>query len=436
MKINKNYFLLTSFLLLNLTLMFVRSFTGIYLFGFRIGEFYIGFCFLVFLFILADFVSKKYNYFKIDNQISIILAILFFLFLVSFIDLHNFKIDPYFFRTSSYIWSISFFYLGVKFYKDTSYDKYLIYSFSFLIIFLYILIVIYRPQIFAEFFLNFSDKYELHKGADVVLIFVLFSSIFFKKIQDSKFNLFLLIIVIGFYMPLILAISRTAFVAALLLVVFNLKRFNFLIKDKIKLFITGLLLVISFNTSLHFIGTSSVFLDDYIRNELSFSDILDYRNDKFYENKFRDEGMLPFLFINESRLYSGDGNLNWRFQIWQDVIFDVDNEAKTLLFGYGYKEIIPAMTLDIERRGNDGLNETVHNYIINILARGGLVQILLFLYLNYCILRMYFSNHGNYKILIYMLPLLIVSMFDGAMENAHYSLIYYFFLGRLINIEY
>ena len=207
-------------------------------------------------------------------------------------------------------------------------------------------------------------------------------------------------------------------------------------KDRAKLFITGLLLIISFNTSLYFIGTSSVFLDDYIRSELSFNDILDYRNDKFYENQFREEGMLPFLFVNDSRLYSGDGNLNWRFQIWQDVIFDVNNETTTFLFGYGYKEIIPAMTLDIERRGNDGLNENVHNYIINILARGGLVQVFLFLYLNLLITKMYFSKHGNYKILIYMLPLLLVSMFDGAMENAHYPLIYYFFLGRLINIEY
>ena len=101
--------------------------------------------------------------------------------------------------------------------------------------------------------------------------------------------------------------------------------------------------------------------------------------------------------VNDSRLYSGDGNLNWRFKIWQDVIFDVNNETTTFLFGYGYKEIIPAMTLDIERRGNDGLNENVHNYIINILARGGLVQVFLFLYLNLLITKMYFLNMETTK---------------------------------------
>ena len=131
---------------------------------------------------------------------------------------------------------------------------------TFLIIFLYFLLVIYRPEIFSNFFLNYSDKYELHKGADVVLIFVLFSSIFFKKTQDNKFYLFFLTIVIGFYIPLILAVSRTAFIAIILLILLNLKRFKFLIKDRAKLFITGLLLIISFNTSLYFMELALCFL--------------------------------------------------------------------------------------------------------------------------------------------------------------------------------
>ena len=435
MKLKSKFLILVSFLLMNFTLMFVRSFTGLNIFGFRIGEFYIGFSLLVFLYILIYPVTKKSSFFMIDNKLSIVLAILLFLFVISIIDLNNLTINPYFFRTSSYIWSIAFFYLGSKFYKNSFYDKYLIYSFSFLIIFIYILLVIYRPEILSNFFLNFSDKYELHKGADVILIFVLFSSLFFKKIQDNRFYLFFLIIVIGFYMPLILAVSRTGTIAAILLVLLNLKRFKFLIKDRVRLFITGLLLIVSLNTSLYFIENSSIFLDDVIKSELSLKDLVDFR-DKFNDDPWLEKGAIPFLFVNDSRLYSGDGNLNWRLQIWQDVIFDLNNQTSTFLFGYGYKEIIPAMTLDIERRGHDGLNENVHNYIINILARGGLVQVFLILYLNLLILKMYFSKHGNYNILIYMLPLLLVSMFDGAMENAHYPLIYYFFLGRLINIEY
>ena len=129
MKLNNKFLIIVSFLLMNLTLMFVRSFTGLYIFGFRIGEFYIGFCFLVFLYILIDLVIKKSSFFMVDNKISIVLAILSFIFFISIIDLNNFIIDPYFFRTSSYIWSISFFYLGAKFYKNSFYNIYL-YFFS------------------------------------------------------------------------------------------------------------------------------------------------------------------------------------------------------------------------------------------------------------------------------------------------------------------
>ena len=96
MKLNNKFLIIVSFLLMNLTLMFVRSFTGLYIFGFRIGEFYIGFCFLVFLYILIDLVIKKSSFFMVDNKISIVLAILSFLFFISIIDLNNFIIDPYF----------------------------------------------------------------------------------------------------------------------------------------------------------------------------------------------------------------------------------------------------------------------------------------------------------------------------------------------------
>ena len=81
--------------------------------------------------------------------------------------------------------------------------------------------------------------------------------------------------------------------------------------------------------------------------------------------------------MSEGRIYSADGNLNWRLQIWQDVIVDTSKEFKTVIFGYGYKEIIPAMSLP-SRQGLDGLNENVHNFIVNIYARGGILQITLF----------------------------------------------------------
>ena len=51
--------------------------------------------------------------------------------------------------------------------------------------------------------------------------------------------------------------------------------------------------------------------------------------------------------------------------------------------------------MEIEaRRGNDGTNENVHNFLFNMLGRGGFVQVLLYLAL---IISIYF-NKSNMKL--------------------------------------
>ena len=68
--------------------------------------------------------------------------------------------------------------------------------------------------------------------------------------------------------------------------------------------------------------------------------------------------------------------------IWKDIIFDMVKENK-LINANGYKEILPQMTDPTApgRLGRDGLNENVHSYFVNILARGGLLQLFAFFYL-------------------------------------------------------
>ena len=90
------------------------------------------------------------------------------------------------------------------------------------------------------------------------------------------------------------------------------------------------------------------------------------------------------FYINDNRLFSNDGNLNWRLQIWQDVIKDLNNENK-LIIGNSFNEKIPAMD-DPFRSGDDGTNENVHSFI-NILARGGLIHLFLILYIFYRLIK-------------------------------------------------
>lgn len=130
------------------------------------------------------------------------------------------------------------------------------------------------------------------------------------------------------------------------------------------------------------------------------------------------------------RIHSGDGNLNWRFQIWQDVIEDLNFQNK-LLIGYGYNSKIPAMDV-FYRAGNDGTNENVHNYFINILARGGLIHLILYI-LFFINLFVYFNKNSLKKEFLFLfLPVMITSFFDASMENSHFPVLFYFLIGNIV----
>ena len=94
------------------------------------------------------------------------------------------------------------------------------------------------------------------------------------------------------------------------------------------------------------------------------------------------------------------------------------------MFGYQYNEKIPAMD-DPFRSGDDGTNENVHNFIINILARGGLLHLGIYLYFIYYLL----SKRTSLGLINFILPVFLTSLFDASMENSHFPLIFYFVLG-------
>ena len=130
------------------------------------------------------------------------------------------------------------------------------------------------------------------------------------------------------------------------------------------------------------------------------------------------------------RLYSEEPLANWRLQLWQDIIVDI-TEKNLIFTGYGYSDIIPAMKLD-SNNGFDSTNENVHNYLVQSYARGGIIHIVLILLLNLFVLLHWKKNYGNYKILQYILPILLVSMFDPSMESVRFPVIYYTFLGYFL----
>ena len=116
-----------------------------------------------------------------------------------------------------------------------------------------------------------------------------------------------------------------------------------------------------------------------------------FKHKYIVSNTFDDE--VPFFYIFEDRLYSADGNLNWRLQLWQDI-FMFAEQNNEIMFGQGF-HVRPLVFNNFIYSGLDGLNENSHNYFLNIFIRGGIFGILLVLYFFYNMLKI--TKVKNYK---------------------------------------
>ena len=108
----KNFYLV----LLALVILFGRSFTGLYIFNYRIGEYLILLCLLISIFIL--FLPYDRLPVKFDKlNFYILKAIVFHFFLTVLLTSGSF-LNTYTFKSSSYIWTFSFLYIGLFIMKD------------------------------------------------------------------------------------------------------------------------------------------------------------------------------------------------------------------------------------------------------------------------------------------------------------------------------
>ena len=194
----------------------------------------------------------------------------------------------------------------------------------------------------------------------------------------------------------------------------------------------GLLIcaVVIFFSSTYYIYGNFVFEKDENNQKLEIQELVLGGVTSILNERNTTEIFASFYF-SDGRLYSEDVTANWRLQIWQDVFQDL-NYKNRILTGYGYESIIPAMD-DIERRGTDGTNEHVHNYFINILARGGTSQLLIITLFHIFIVKIYYQKYKSLKILKFIIPAFIVSFFDTSMESVRFPILYYSFLGYFYN---
>ena len=161
--------------------LFVRSFMGLYVFNYRLGELGVLFCFILTSFYVLFIYKKKLLGKSVD---SIYLLLIFSFFLILFVSNSNI-LDTYTFKSSSYIWTISFIFVGIYIYENTNFDEIFLKIFRFILPLVYFLLVLAPPatkELLASFFGTYSDKFELHMGSDLLIIFVIVMMIINKKL--------------------------------------------------------------------------------------------------------------------------------------------------------------------------------------------------------------------------------------------------------------
>ena len=404
-----------------------RPFTGIILFGFRLGEILVGAGLILFFGI-----ALKFKLFKDFSRVFYTHLSLVILFLAYVLFNGPGQFDTYIFKASSFIWMISYIYLGYFLSKIHNINNtFLLFSIPLLLIFVF---SFYKyPQFLIDFFTNYSDKFDFPKGSDLLLLLVLSSYLIKNHINNKEYYFWYFFITFSVFLPGLLFKSKGAFLPAALIVIVELVSMRkFLIKNYFKSAFALLLGVLLFISSTLFIWGDLTFGRIAEIEEDEISTIVSDTLSKNVKKNETDEIFYSFYF-SENRLFSTNNTANWRLQIWQDVYYDLLEQNK-LLFGYGYFEIIPAMDTPV-RQGNDGTNEHVHNFMINILARAGILGVVAYLFLIYQIIKLYYEKQDDYQILNFIFPLLLTSFFDSSMESVRFPFITYTFIGFFIGYQ-
>jgi len=413
-------------ILIIFSIVFTRPFVGIYFGSFRLGELMIGGCILLTFFIV--FLRNYFQLIEIRNLSRTFIFITISFFFVVIVTNSN-LLNLYAYKSSSYIWTLSFIFFGYLYFLPSKYNDLFFYLISISLVSMYIISTGNYPNFVIAFFNEISDKFQFLKGSELSLVLIISNLLAKNKLSLRSYYRFLLTSSF-LYFPLLLFNSRAAFFIAVIFFVIEL----FYIRKVLYKtnWINYLLLFLSIPIFL--LSTLRVYgnLEFAKLSEYSNSEVISETVTDLVERKETTDVFLSFYF-QDGRLRSKDSTTEWRLDIWQDVFDDMKSNS-ILLKGYGYNEIIPVM-LDPTapgRLGRDGLNENVHNYFVNIFARGSLLQLALFIILNIQIIFKYKNKFNSYNIISYLLPIYLMSSFDATLESVHFPFVFFTFLGYFL----
>ncbi len=424
-KINtKDVFLTFGLIFFLLVAYFNRSFVGLIVFDYRLGELIVlgGLLVSLYIFIFGNFLIQ-------EKTILLSFRLIIFTFFISaFLNNANF-LNTYTYKSSSYVWMIGYFFIGI-FVSNLRVNKSnIFYLVSFLVLFSYIFSTGNYPNFIIDFFKVYSDKFQFTKASDS-FHFILISSLIINYFTKDKFIQLAYLYSISFlFLPLLIYQSRGSFIGILLYVLIETFYFRNYIMDNKKNYL--ILLIVS----LLFLALGVFRISEKSPSELSEEPVkvITETSERIIENKDTIDTLFSF-YIDDGRLYSSDPTANWRLDIWQDVIYDLSSKNKNLK-GYGYNEIIPVMVDGSApgRLGKDGLNEHVHNYFFTTISRGGYIHFIFFLSFYFSLIRFWYKKTNNLRIFSYLIPVFFVSSLDITMDGVHFPFIFFLTLGYMIS---
>jgi hypothetical protein len=412
-------------------LVFARPVLGLEVFQFKIGELAILFGFLLSIITLIMPKRVYLNFFE-DSLFFYTQKLITLSFIVLALISKSDFLSSYTYKSSSYIWSISFIYLGLLYLCNFRVEKYNpLFGLSIVPFVAFFISTGNYPNFIMKFFKENSDKFQFLKPSDIFLGYIVSNFVNRFIFKTEKNRLLFLIISTSLLAPLLLVGSRGSFLGLSLffcLEIFSSRKYIIShFRQSIMFIFVGIVVLILSVTRIDFENGNNLNFAEDLAENASPAGLVESLRD--FENE-KDTVRVFFTFYwHYGRLTSSDATTNWRLDIWQDVLHDMIDEKK-IISGYGYKQVLPQM-LDPEapgRLGRDGLNENIHNYAMNIFARGGILQLALFIILHSSYFIYWKKINKNNQILNFILPCMFVSFLDVTMEGVHFPLIYYSFI--------
>lgn len=436
-KISSNFLFAIFFLLI----VFTRSFAGIYISQYRLGEYLVAFGLVVTVILL--FISREKI--DIDSPVLNIFKLIFVAFLTTSIVTGSDLLWTYTYRVTSFIWTASYVFIGYFLFKDI-FSKNKTYLLLFGIFVIYVFGTGNYPDDLINIFREISDKFTFVKASDMVLAIVITNLISLNFLTRKQSYIYFLISVSTF-LPLIIQMSRGSAVSlimfAFMYIVFDYRYIIFNLRNLITLVILLPLIFVVSTYRVNQFDLTEIPTEDL---DQVLVETFDDEIDKIRRLDREGNEVDPFLsFYLEERehvtgkhlkLISTDGTFNWRLDMWQELYYFQDDENK-LFFGYGTTNKLPVFLLEYDSQnkfniGHDKSNEQIHNYFVNIFGRGGFLQLLLFLAFHISLYLFYHKKYKNNYILLLIFPSIFNSLTDISMEGVQFPINFYLTYGYLL----